>query len=77
MSVKVPTVGGIQRMAKRSLINGAIGGAAVGIGAQILGPVLGPIIAGILAGAATNDEVIAKNAVMDAVAIMFLGGGGW
>ena len=77
MAVKVPTVRGITSMAKRSLINGAIGGVAVGIGANVLGPVLGPIVGGILAGAATNDEVIAKNAVMDAVAIMFLGGGGW
>jgi len=77
MAIRVPTVRGVTNMAKKSLINGAIGGAAVGIGARTLGPVLGPIAGGILAGAALNDDVIAKNAVMDAVAIMFLGGGGW
>jgi len=77
MTVKVPTVRGISNMAKKSVGNGAIGGVAVGIGTNVLGPVLGPIAGGILAGAALNDEVIAKNAVMDAVAILFLGGGGW
>ena len=77
MAIRVPTVRGTMNMAKKALVSGAVGGAAVGIGARVLGPVLGPIIGGILAGAALNDDVIAKNAVMDAVAIMFLGGGGW
>jgi len=77
MTVRVPTVRGVMNTAKKALINGGIGGVAVGIGARVLGPVLGPIAGGILAGAALNDDVIAKNAVMDAVAILFLGGGGW
>jgi len=77
MVVKVPTVKSVTKMAQKSLINGCIGGVAVGIGTNVLGPILGPILGGILAGAALNDEIIAKNAVMDAVAIMFIGGGGW
>lgn len=75
MTIKVPTVKGTLRMGQKAIVNGAIGGVAVGLGAQVLGPVLGPIVGGILAGAALNDEVIAKNAVMDAVALMMLGGG--
>jgi len=77
MAVKVPTLKNVEGVAKRSLVNGAIGGVAVGFGARILGPVLGPIVGGIVAGAAVGDDVIAKNAVMDAVAILFLGGGEW
>jgi len=76
MALKVPTVRGTWNMLKKGAVTGAIGGACVGFGMRIGGPI-GAIIASAIGSAATGDDFIVKNATMDAVAIMLLGGGEW
>ena len=78
MATKViPTRKAVTSSIGNGIKYGGGGGLAVGVGALALGPVFGPILGGTIAGAMSKGvygDIIVINAIMDAVALMFIGG---
>lgn len=76
-SVGVPSKEKALNRAFTGIKAGTIGGVGVSLGVATLGPVLGPLVGGSIAAAMLpkgEGDIVAINAVMDSVEMMFLGG---